>query len=133
MLRALAVVVLLAALAMPAPARAANPFGSTPSDVQPAPQTAPVQTVPSTSSGSSTGLSGGAKTALLVGAGVILFGIAFVIVRDARRSAPSRRHHPAPAGGARGAPAAAPGSRGRPTGKASAARRRRAKKRRAGG
>jgi hypothetical protein len=133
MLRVPALIAVALALIAPATAVAADPFGANPSDIQPTQQTTTAPVTTTTSAGSSN-LSGGAKTALLVGAGVILFGIAFVIVRDARRSAPDRRRAHAAAAAKAGVPhpaatPPAPGARGRPTGKASAERRRRAKRR----
>jgi hypothetical protein len=127
MVRVLTLAAVLAALVAPATTLAADPFGASPSDVTPTPDTQTVQTVQSSQSAAGQGLSGSAKTVLLVGAGLLLGGIAFVIVRDSRRSAPKRRHEAAAAGAGRAHPRptpAPPGARGRPTGKASAQRKR---------
>lgn len=141
MRRVLALIAVLALLPAAA-ARAADPFGATPSNVAPTQSQTPATTVVSSSGTSSNasagGMSGSAKTALLIGAITLIGGIAFVIVRDARRSTPRHRHASATSGahgGAHGDAAARPlapppGARGRHTGKASAERRRKAKRRR---
>ncbi len=117
------VVVLVLTPTLPAAAQS-SPF--TPLLPPPqAPAPAPVRTPPSSSTDNG-GLSAGAKTGLLLAGGLLIAGISWVIVRDARRSAPRRRGAKGGQGdrGPAPKPAAAPGARGRPTGRGGNARKR---------
>lgn len=118
---------LVLTLALPALASAQSspftPLPTAPQQQAPAPVTTPPSSTASSDNG---GLSGGAKLGLLLAGAALIAGISWVIVRDARRSAPQRRmgrgteagRPPVPK------PAAAPGARGRPTGRGGAARKR---------
>ncbi len=123
-------VLALCALVLAAAPAVSRAQGSTPLGPLPAPQQTPTTGSPSTPASSSSrsgGIGTGAQIGLFATGALLLAGIATVIVRDARRSAPRsgaerrQKRARAPAKPA----SAPPGARGRPTGKRGAARRRR--------
>jgi hypothetical protein len=106
LLRRLAPLAAIAGLAAaPASAAAQSPFQSLPP--APAPQVstqapAPVSTTPASPSSSSSDISAPAEIAIVGGAFVLLCGIAYVIMRDARRVAPVKQSELATGGAAPG-------------------------------
>jgi hypothetical protein len=84
--RPLAIAALLCVLAPPAAALAQNPFGPLPQAQQPT-QTATTSTGSSTTSGSG-GLQSWQEILIFMGGVVLIVGIGYAIVTDARRNAP---------------------------------------------
>jgi hypothetical protein len=123
---ALALIVPPAAGAQSAPNGLGNPFDPSASTPPPAQTTtAPVQTAPASSSSSQDSGLGTAGSIALFGGGVLVLGaIAYLIMRDARRSNPRKRARAAIA-----TPAPAPpGARGRRQKRARPAARKRRRK-----
>lgn len=85
--RPLAIAALLCVLAPPAAALAQNPFGPLPQAQQPT-QTATTSTGSSTTSGDSGGLQSWQEILIFMGGVVLIVGIGYAIVTDARRNAP---------------------------------------------
>jgi hypothetical protein len=95
MRRAAAVLAAAALLGVPAAARSQDPFtvppAPTPTTEAPAAPQAPTNP-------NDDGLSGTQKALIFLSGGILLAGIAWAIVKDARRRAPVRDRAPAPAG-----------------------------------
>lgn len=86
--RPLAIAALLWVLAAPAAALAQNPFGPLPQPVTPTPTTTTSNTT--TTSGDSGGLASWQEVLIFLGGVVLIVGIGYAIVTDARRNAPVR-------------------------------------------
>jgi hypothetical protein len=102
--RRLALLAGIAALAAaPASAAAQSPLQGLPPGPAPqigAPAPTPAPTTPASPSSSNGDISARAEIAIVAGAFVLLCGIAYVIMRDARRAAPVKRRELATGGGA---------------------------------
>jgi hypothetical protein len=85
--RPLAIAALLWVLALPAAASAQNPFGPLPQAQQPT-QTATTNTGSSTSTSDNGGLKTWQEILLFMGGVILIVGIGYAIVTDARRNAP---------------------------------------------
>jgi hypothetical protein len=85
--RPLAIAALLWVLALPAAASAQNPFGPLPQAQQPT-QTATTNTGSSTSTSDNGGLKTWQEMLLFMGGVILIVGIGYAIVTDARRNAP---------------------------------------------
>jgi hypothetical protein len=85
--RPLAIAALLWVLALPAAAFAQNPFGPLPQAQQPT-QTATTNTGSSTSTSDNGGLKTWQEILLFMGGVILIVGIGYAIVTDARRNAP---------------------------------------------
>jgi hypothetical protein len=85
--RPLAIAALLWVLALPAAASAQNPFGPLP-QAQPPTQTATTNTGSSTSTSDNGGLKTWQEILLFMGGVILIVGIGYAIVTDARRNAP---------------------------------------------
>jgi hypothetical protein len=69
-----------------------QPQATIPTSTTPTPATPVVPQTSTTSSGSASGLTGGAAVAIAIGAVIVLGGICYFIWYDARRRAPKRGH-----------------------------------------
>jgi hypothetical protein len=84
--RPLAIAALLCVLAPPAAALAQNPFGPLPQPVEPTTTTSTSGNT--TTTGNSGGLSSWQEVLIFIGGVVLIVGIGYAIVTDARRNAP---------------------------------------------
>jgi hypothetical protein len=88
--RPLAIAALVCVLAPPAAALAQNPFGPLPQPATPTTDTSTTSSNTTTTSGDSGGLASWQEVLIFLGGVVLIIGIGYAIVTDARRNAPVR-------------------------------------------